>query len=759
MKDLECLLKCVIEYKKSQLNVDYIGKALEDNSTHFFQNGRRKRIVIVITHRMPLTVLDKYIKKASELLDTDSSLSDEVEIFLSEPTSRKRLFELCVKFQKEYKLSLTIHEGDELISIPQYACFYEKHIEIEETESSTVSKIRKTLYEYMSMNNHSIDIKDGLYNSLLLFQVGCKYPNTISIQELQRRMEEDFQQKNDIRKKVYELRCQKRIISGNSSLEVKLSDNEAQIFKESQKETKLLETEFMADFSKILGIYNLQDVENEILDKLKMMYDSLYNFDNIVKDANDENHGGREGQSLYNFILDKIGDDTKAAEFMQSLEELCARNNYIDNLAANSSFINMYKNNNYEEYINNRPNHIYMDTMVFVYYLCACTNYARRYQNWDNVFFQAMVQLKGIVKESGANIKLYVPFDYLYEAMGEYSKALQIGWIESKVNLTISIESSNTFFNFYRFIKSEKKKNGENTDNYTFYTFASDLDLPTDSINDTFKYDVFRVYKQYSEFNNIEVLDKIEITYPMFDEIKTDYNVWMVNKRGRSKDNETTINRDVRQAFFITEMTEKNDADNHLLSLDNTLVGLRDCLKRKKSNTRSYSVITPSRLIKKITLKTFKIKEHNLTSNLFAYADKSYHVSERIRVIFDNVLSPLFAAVRNPNTELIKYITQMVDSMFVGEFDDTKRNKSIAFENIFSDIEELLPQIGCTRDNLKQYLAAQECNELIKEVIQAAINSEQEHLTADPKNKIAESLKTFVDNMDKIEITDLSIKE
>ena len=131
------------------------------------------------------------------------------------------------------------------------------------------------------------------------------------------------------------------------------------------------------------------------------------------------------------------------------------------------------------------------------------------------------------------------------------------------------------------------------------------------------------------------------------------------------------------------------------------------------------------------------------------YADKNYDITSKIRSLFDDVIFPLFMASRNTNSTLI---TQMLSLQkeFI-EIDNTtysSSDKQLPLEEFFLDIINSLPDIPCSKTDLKDFLSSEENNEFVTTLFSQALKSLEENKPFDIVTPLAHKLKLFIDKKD-----------
>lgn len=111
--------------------------------------------------------------------------------------------------------------------------------------------------------------------------------------------------------------------------------------------------------------------------------------------------------------------------------KLCADNSFLDCISATSSFLGLYSSNSLDDYLNTKQKCIILDTPLLCYLLCYHALCLPINLDWRQAQYRSTRELYEVHKTKSKSVILYTMNDYLHEVVGEYKKALQIGWLES----------------------------------------------------------------------------------------------------------------------------------------------------------------------------------------------------------------------------------------------------------------------------------------------------------------------------------------
>ena len=246
-------------------------------------------------------------------------------------------------------------------------------------------------------------------------------------------------------------------------------------------------------------------------------------------------------------------------------------------------------------------------------------------------------------------------------------------------------------------------------------------------------------------------LDRVDVNHGIFDEVVTDY-YWYLHDKGRDK-SELAIKADVRQALHITDEVIKSDGlgqEYYLVSWDNTLYQPRNKTKELMEIAgRSYNIYKPGELAEKLAYRSFRISKDNVSNDVFAYANSTYNVKDKIRSLYDNVLNPYFASFGKSNSALVLEVLKMQKANMEGGEDKTAGGEKTALENIFISIISELPKYNCSTQNLKDYLNDSDNNDTIIPQFNQAFEDYKKGVRVTIAKTVCEMVKQYVSKDDK----------
>lgn len=644
------------------------------------QNKREIRKCVQITTQKQIELkLKRDLEKVSKMI-SQYGYSNKFEFYCSIPVSEDKIEEYKKFAIDEYDIDLDIYEAKRL---SQLNCkevvdyIYSLHSDVVlKPEQMNIDKATRTLYDLLANGKDSSDIKNSLVDSVIISILYEKAP--IDILELKTELETRLG-KNlpDILHSVNSLKSDQRIIKDpdNPKL-IQLSELEYGNVKEILASSTKVEKDFCNSFSEILAKYQI-DYKEEILDELKNLY--KYNYSNDIDDnsQSDEATDIKIFESFKKYLLNIIYDKDNIDKLIREINALCSTNNYLNKISAGESFLSLYKSNQLEQYLSQKHKDIYLDTPTFVYLLCSC--YGVEKNDWDNPFYRSMKSLIKLKDTYPDKISFYITQNYLGEVVGEIKKALVFSKFESYPFFKDMGGTSNTLFNYYEYLKqSNLFDKDDEIDNFEDFVYSLGLDNTNPNDSHFFK-DAYRFLNQVADTYEISVINWTQSE--KYVEFKVMYErILLAKEKNKS---ETAIRNDVNQV--IVSLEHDRDTDCYLTTWDTTIHLLRDKVLSEDVHLRySYFIIcNPAKLSNRIALENFNIDGSALTNDIFAYADKRYDISNRVKSLLE-LIAPFLKG--NSNKKLFRKLGRIRKEQIElrgSEVGDEKEEKSLPIEEIF----------------------------------------------------------------------------
>lgn len=707
-------------WKYEVVNVD----GTNDGGCDFkiFINKRECKKCVQVTVQAKIDAKIKSdLKKVSKKI-LDYGYSNKFEFYWSKIISDDKIDEYKKYAIDEYDIDLEIYDARKLSQlrckgVTEYIYSLHKGAVVK-PEDINIDKTTKFLYDLLANGKDTTDIKNSLLESVIISILFEKAPIEISIlkTELEHRLGKNLP---DILHVVNSLKTDHRVekYQGDTNTLI-LSDEEKENVQDIAANSIKIEKCFISAFSVILKKYSIDYSDNHF-EELKRLYKSNYSNDiddNIASNGNDN----RKIFESYRKYLERIIPEEKDTDsLINEIRILCDSNSFINRICASESFISLYKSNQLEQYLNQKHKYIYLDTPAFVYLLC--TFYGIDKHDWDNPMYRSMKSLYRLQHTHSDKISFYVMEDYLSEVAGEIKKGIQISRFSKYPFFKDLGETRNSLYNYYLYLyQNELFELEDNID--SFEDFIISLGFENTEINNVGFIDetVFRLNELAEDFG-VTVIKRP--SYERFLEIRTMYEK-LLNK-SKSK---TAIRNDVNQVVYLGFI--ENVSDCHIATWDNSIYLLRNKLMDKEVSFHYFYISNPAQLSNRIALENFNIDESALTNAIFAYADKQYDISNKVKSLLE-LVSPYIIKNGNEN-KLLRNLSKIrknqleVRSSGSGKTND---NTSLPVEDAFQRLipsEDLIQLDNEIISKFTLFMSSEDNADYILKVIQDIIKIEDQ---------------------------------
>lgn len=733
-------------FEKEKLDSIYVGVVNEKIHLLKYKGARRSRLVLGIINVMPFTYFKKQIDAIALALDEDESLSETIDVFCSVTVGASNR-ENMIAIANTRGIALRIFDISEIMSIKTISLLlHPKNEEYRETDI-----YEKMMFDYLSKANSSSFIKNGFYYSVILFLI---YKNgELSKAELREAMDRNLGISNDnldnsINYLLNSNPGRIKAIKKDNEIVYQLSPDENERIEETDKESKDLEKEFLHQFRIIANDYNVDSDElvyQQFLDFYVKSGSRIIDMDGETKDTK------KYYEVFKTFCIKHMQNPEEFANFFKELNVICSGNSFLNRICLAKSFLGLYHSQKYQNYISQRQNNVVLDTALLVHYLCCKFDLSKygneEYQDHDFKIIKSLIDYK---EQNNSTVKFLVPFDYVGEVVGELRKAFKLSMFDEMSGLAIPFQTSNIFFNYYLFVKKIKKEHGC-VSKYGFADFVEELGFDVRECYETsfFTRNIARM-KIFFETTGCIFINRIAGRYDNFEALERDYSDFLFRERYYHK-SPKAIEADLRQSIYFAKLSNEDEMiDYYISSWDTSLYYLRKIVNKDLFYVKSYSIHRPGALLNRIMLKSFKVNDKCFTNEIFAYADKTYDLSDKIKSMFDNVITPYFSSASNNNSSLVKKVINLQKEYIddPGEGAKSSREKILPIEEIFVQIIDKIQENACTTRDLSMYLADKGNTDFVVELIGRAINSYKLGKRIDISSELCNSLIQYLAKKD-----------
>jgi len=702
-----------------------------------------KQLVLPTVHQIPRVQLTTLLPELGNAISADTSLPDSVLVVSPVPISLEVQQTLTEMMRQEHQVDLRFLGNEEMMSIPEFASILKDD---DDGVFDDLDVSHKMLYDMLGEGQNVDDIKNCLVCSVIVFILDEK--GKILTDELVKAVQDKLgKDVGSLQQEIRFLQKKGRLKSEKFNKDLlSLTDSEKKNIEVAKEKSLQEEKAFYAEFHALLDKYRICDEHKELFGKLRSMYISRcgVQLDQEISSniKNDKERVKNAVDDFQQFVKSQIKEPNEMASFMEEMKELCQSNSFLSRVGASESFLSLYRSKKLEKYLGSKHKRVYLDTKVFVYYLCSKSGLLQGQSDWQEHGYRSTVNLMKLRHNKKIDVKFFVRDDYLGEAVGELKKALRTSWFTEMRKFPIPYETSNTFYNYYHFLHDEGRLN-DSIHNFEDFVRSLGFEL-TDPEHHDFEKSSMNKLLERLQYLGIERGNNKSIAEALFKEMLKEYEMQLMSK-GKEKTKAARM-ADVRQTAILCKDSNVKDADFYFCSWDYTTIDLRDWLINKSpADYKHYSIYNPSRLANKFSLTDFNITSKSITDELFFYADNHYRISEKIRMLYDDVIVPLFGYIKRDDMQALNFILGLQKtylSQHKPEMTDLEIDKKLPLEIIFNGISQKAYDEKYSTQELSNFLNDVKNLEYLKNFFTDAFN--------DIKNdrKVDELIAGFSKRMD-----------
>lgn len=699
-----------------------------------------KRCVQITVEKDVDKKLNKELPKVKRLVD-EFGFSPNYLFFCSQSLSEGKIEEIKKRVRDEYGIEIDIYEGKRLAQLPCKELrdyIFGLYDERTDQKFSRIEESEQMLFSLLTSGNSSGDIKKSLIHSMIVFAIFEK--NIIEISQLKTIVEKRIKKSiPNIQAHISELLQKKQLhYVGYGQREVELTEDVHKIISDIYSESQLVEKDFNLRFKEILDKYGISEYDT-VMDKLKKLYSTNYQYDIDETNQSTPDFDKRKldiYNEFENYLKNLISDISLLPSLIEDIKVLCDTNSYLNKSMAGSAFISLYSSDKLEEYINNKKKWVFFDTPVFVYFICSkiCEDFD---VEWKNIFFNSTKSLIDLEKNQ-KELSFYVSSNYIMEAVGQLSRAVNIGWLED-MNLNEEFgESRNTFYQCYKFIKDNAYLDDDlKMDSFDDFIDYLGIDCPYPDTN-MFKEEAYEIFSDIAEENGIGIIS--DFLPDRYEEVKKKYEVQLAND-GRNKSS-FAVQSDVKQTLYLldgsnfTDTTTGNTIETYLATWDESFFGLRaTLLSEPKYHYKYFYVQNPSKLANKFALESFNIDVSCISNDIFMYAEKEYQIFTKVRNLID-LISQLLKSRDNKTVRLLGWLRkirrreiEMLDKP--SNFQINQGGTTVAIDEVMNELLRYMrSRIHRDKfDKFAAYLMSDENYDSVVILFETAIDAKNNHKT------------------------------
>lgn len=717
-----------------------------------YKNKRElKRCVQITIEKNIDAKIKRDLPKVKRLID-DFGFAPYYEFYCNVPVSEGRIEEFKKLARDEFDIELDIYEGKRLSQLPCselreyiFSLYNDKpdykFIKMDESE--------QMLFNLLTNGNSSGDIKKSFIHSMIVFAIFEN--NSIEITKLQKIVERRIKKRiPNMQAHISELLQKKQIeYTGLHQDEVELKPEVGKKVAEIYTESQHVEKDFNLRFKEILDNYGISEYE-PTMQKLQKLYATNYQYD-IDETKQSTPDFDKRKQDIYNefenYLKELITDKSRLSHLIHDIKELCDTNSYMNKTVAGGAFISLYSSDKLEDYINNKKKWVFLDTPVFVYYICSKI-FDDFNLEWRNVFFNSTKSLMDMDDNDG-QLSFYVSYNYVTEAIGQLRNAVNIGWMED-INLHEEFgESRNTFYQCYRFLKEHIDESDLQMESFDDFIDYLGITCPYPDTQSFFN-DAFQIFTDIAEGDGIRIIEDFEPE--RLEEVKKKYEYQLSHER-KNKSQFAVIS-DVKQTLYLVNGSYFIDnetgapVETYLATWDESFFGLRrTLLSETKYHYKYFYVQNPSKLANKFAIENFNIDVSCISNDIFMYAESEYQISSKVRNLVD-LISQLMQNKEHRSVRLLGWLrkirqTELEKIDKPSNFQSNQNGLVVAVDEVMNDLLRYMRSRAHREmfSKFSTYILSDDNYDEVKQMFEDAINAKNNHGHYNIGNEFMKKLK------------------
>jgi len=606
----------------------------------------------------------------------------------------------------------------------------------------------KVLYNFISYGTNTIEIKQQLINSFILHHLSRIESD--SILNISRLCNENFSinAENNFYKRLFNnLNQDNRLICIDSKLGIyKLTENEIKKIKAANDDFNFREQILIIEIKNELEKYNIENIYEEVILRLKELFEKNYNLDiNEIYDNNNNNDNAIYCREFLDYLLSKVNKRDLVEEIFFNLLLICEQNDFLHRISLGNVFADISNYDNIQNYIRILKREIYLDTQIIIYALC----FWYKDCDYENVYYRITKELFKL-KEQNSNLRLYASSLYINEVAYHLKEALLLVPFED-LNIFKIASSSNVFFRFYLYLKESNQLEDEVED---FGGFLTQFDVYYDDIYDKEYIQIAtELITQYLESLDIEIVE-----IPKLDKepaVEIFKSVLQTKEKSRQ---EITVNNDAIMLTYLSTSGE-HDVEPIFITWDTTFYEARKKYFEKFRGCELWHLFSPGKLLNHLSLLEFEVNPESLSNDFY-----SILYSADLQNKTENVIDSLTTLLDIDKEDRRKYINKLKE--FGKKYVFTHDKESDSFEQEQNQpIEILINKLTYyyknydtthTFDDLKSIFSESVYFEQITSIIQRELENlinynpdinnvykQLDNLITDKKNKTSNSLNNI----------------
>jgi hypothetical protein len=604
----------------------------------------KRNIQITVQKKNLETKFIEDLEKAKLNID-NYGYSDNMDYFLSIPISKSKKNEWERVAIINFGINLRIFDAIKLADDSTQYDSIKKTIfsiygEIKVPEQYKTDKQTKVLYDMLAMGRNTGEIKKEFIHSFFRSYL-YEFPDS-TVEQVHEALENKLTPKYDqrfYRDKLNFLKGRGILETPNGKELYRLSDTERKNIDDILSTVDAQEALLFSQIESYLDTYSIRDKAKDVIDNLKTLYNNNYEIEIEELSSTTDNYKSsikKIFDELAKFFKDKAKPQ-QINEIVEGLLKITDENEYFGKIGVSMMFMNLFKSDKLEEYINQNKQNLYFDTQILLRMLCV------NYKNveYKDYYYTTIQELMEIVGRYGKTIRFFTSIDYVIEVAAHIQEALKLDRFLKLPFAEKFGPSRNVFYNFYVFLSKEGFVNFNSFKDFIEDLIGVELSSPNDS-----------KFIDYIADRIGEILDMLNIgvvSHPFYEtklyaELKKRYEIALTyTNKERSFG---TREHDIRMALYLSHRELHIDPDGqfnepYLITWDSSFHEIKKILFPAYSNKLiKWYLYSPFQFMDRLSVLNFKVNPKAITYNIIALAENKYNISSKAS--FLDVISSLF---------------------------------------------------------------------------------------------------------------------
>lgn len=425
------------------------------------------------------------------------------------------------------------------------------------------------------------------------------------------------------------------VVDNNKPKKFDLSTSTRRRLEEIENNSNLTEIALLNELHRILTNYNVNLNTKELGDKILKMFNDNYSLD-IEEMTKGQDNLSKRLKRAYNDLASyirkntKLDDDT-SKQLANELIKASDANPLINKSSISKMFINLFRNDKLDEYLNTSERKLFLDTQILLQLICVTF---KDFDNPDRLYSTVKV-FKNSIKKSNIPISLHTTTGYIDEVVAHLHNALKLERFLSLPYIKSLGPSKNVFFNFYH-----QLCNVVHYDSFAeFVSILLGIDMDEVNSGKDFILEATPVLSDILKGLGISIE-----TPPIFDDYQKyqkEYETTLSYHKLEHKSYEARKN-DLNTILYISKESQQKEDEisPYLITWDSSFYNVRNDF-RKFTELGYWYIYSPQKFSNTISILNFKIDPSSVNDNIISLVEENFNASNET-ISFIDLLNGLF---------------------------------------------------------------------------------------------------------------------